>query len=196
MSIFFRYILVAVHTARAQGPGSELNFWRARAQNPPKILARRQNPWASAPLYGNNIGHYGNNFDGGWRSGHWEVITHPGLDNKRTGGIVISLRQTKNGRTVYLSGTPKQGFIPVVPLPILLTYDLSPSRLSLAGEDKTDEKFIITGTRNAVLLMWHRNPKYFMMADNLKTDAQQENITIAGSSATATRFKLGILNYI
>ena len=37
MSIFFRYILVAVHTARAQGPGSELNFWRARAQNPPLI---------------------------------------------------------------------------------------------------------------------------------------------------------------
>ena len=46
---FFWYILVAVHTARAQGPGSGLNFWRARAQNPPKIPARSQPLCMPAP---------------------------------------------------------------------------------------------------------------------------------------------------
>ena len=123
----------------------------------------------------NNIAHYGVNFAGGNRSGHWEVMV---MTSHKDGTVFeIALHQTHNGRTVWLSAN-------------------GAGNMGIEGANRSDERFIISGWERQASLQrnddFHNGTgKGFLNAHKVEMHTQGW-IQAKGTASNHTRFNLGL----
>ena len=124
---------------------------------------------------GGNIAHYGVEFDGGNRWGHWNVRTVISHDNGTV--FEIGLYQTHNGRTVWLSAN-------------------SAGNMSVQGAFLGDEHFVIYGFEGKATVQRWDNYRSNQDTGYLNAHAVTRNgqawIQAKGTKSDHTNFNLGL----
>ena len=124
---------------------------------------------------GGNVAHYGVEFDGGNRWGHWNVHTVISHDNGTV--FEIGLHQTHNGRTVWLSAN-------------------SAGNMSVQGAFLGDEHFVIYGFEGKATVQRWDNYRSNQDTGYLNAHAVTRNgqawIQAKGTKSDHTNFNLGL----